>query len=620
MNTMPPSPPSARDPSRHARSGLPAWLAVEPVGPTQAPAPQEAFGIHDILAGLRRIAPAAVVCGVIAALLTGAYVSKVPRTFTAVAQVIHDPGAGQFLLQDPMRRDPGSETARIESQLHLLRSERIATAVITGLDLINDPDFQRDKEDGRFTASTFFAGLRGLLSSPGEAPETGASEPVPPSALDDPMRIAMATFTDRLAVRRVGQSFVLEIAFRAKTPERAAEIANATAAAYVAEDLRGKTDAARQGSQWLEERVEELRLRAVEALRSFERFRATGSPGLLSDARVQAAELETISQATRRVYEAFLGRLSEMTQLASLPAADARIVSHAQVPLTHSDPKITITTLFAGLVGVGFGAVLALARDALNDRLRRSGQLNGLGLTLLGHTRRAHRDGSRRPHGLGTTPASKAVADAAFGGLDDNDLVELRRLRTAVNFALGEQRIRCVGVAPVAPSSGGDGKLALRLAGLSALIGERTLLVDGLGRGAGSRLCGGAKEGLMEVLDRGTGVDGLVIRVADASLFVLPRGGDGQAVSPGDRTGEALGRVLDAFRTGFDMTIMDLPPVLQDPDARAIGPLLDGVVLVAEAGQTRRADIAAAVAQLRSTGTAVLGIVVDGLRPGARFR
>jgi uncharacterized protein involved in exopolysaccharide biosynthesis/Mrp family chromosome partitioning ATPase len=614
-------PPSRQAASEKAHAALSTLLAIDPISGVDAQVPGEGLGIRDILASLRRLAPAAVLSGIIVALGTGAYVSTLPRTYIGYAQVLHEPGASQLLSQDVARRDGGSETARMESQLHVLRSERVAVAVIQRLGLLQDPDFQRDEDEERLTASSFFASVRGALSIfRGTGSEGGTGAPAPSSGLGDPMRVAVASFTDRLAVRRVGQSFVLEIAFRANTPDRAAELANATAAAYVSEGLRAKIDVVRSSSVWLEERVEELRLRAVEALRAHERFRATGSPGLLSDARVQAADLETVSQTARRVYEAFLGRLSEMMQLSSSPIADARIISSAQVPLTHSDPKITITTLFAGLVGAGFGAVAALARDAMDQRLRNRRQLNGLGLPLLGLSRRAHRNRARRPQGLGTQPGSKAVANVAFGGLDDRALAELRQLRATVNRALGDTRIRCVGVTPVDGQQDG-GKLALRLAGLSTLVGERVLLVDGDGRGAGVAFdfLGDTKEGLMELLDRGTGFEDLVVRVADASLFVLPRGGAGQFISPGDRSGDALAKVLDSFRTGFDMTIMSLPPVLMEPDARAIGPMLDGVVLVAVAGQTTRDDLAAAVTQLRSTGTSVLGVVVEDLRPGVSF-
>ena len=64
--------------------------------------------------------------------------------------------------------------------------------------------------------------------------------------------------TDRLTVKRVGLSFLLEIGVSSRSPEKSAQIANAVAAAYIEDQQEVKHQANRTASKWLQERLQEL--------------------------------------------------------------------------------------------------------------------------------------------------------------------------------------------------------------------------------------------------------------------------------------------------------------------------------------------------------------------------
>jgi Mrp family chromosome partitioning ATPase len=68
------------------------------------------------------------------------------------------------------------------------------------------------------------------------------------------------------------------------------------------------------------------------------------------------------------------------------------------------------------------------------------------------------------------------------------------------------------------------------------------------------------------------------------------------------------------LRNSFDFVIVDAPPLAHYPDATALGKLSDGVVLVIEAGSTRRRAASKAVDNLRAQGTAVLAVVLNKQR------
>ncbi len=61
----------------------------------------------------------------------------------------------------------------------------------------------------------------------------------------------------------------------------------------------------------------------------------------------------------------------------------------------------------------------------------------------------------------------------------------------------------------------------------------------------------------------------------------------------------------------FDIVILDTPPVLATADARILGSLSDGVVLVVRAGQTERLAAQRAQNQLVQAGARVLGVVLN---------
>ena len=86
--------------------------------------------------------------------------------------------------------------------------------------------------------------------------------------------MTLAIFQSKLGVNRVSVSYVIEISFTSRDPEKAARIANATADAYVREQLLSKIAAMEQGNEWLEARLNELRRKLNAATQAAQAFRA----------------------------------------------------------------------------------------------------------------------------------------------------------------------------------------------------------------------------------------------------------------------------------------------------------------------------------------------------------
>ena len=65
------------------------------------------------------------------------------------------------------------------------------------------------------------------------------------------------------------------------------------------------------------------------------------------------------------------------------------------------------------------------------------------------------------------------------------------------------------------------------------------------------------------------------------------------------------------LRKAFDFVIVDAPSLAHYQDATASGKLSDGVVLVIEAGSTRRRADRIAVKNLRASGVEILAVVLN---------
>ena len=66
-------------------------------------------------------------------------------------------------------------------------------------------------------------------------------------------------------MKRADRTYVVDVSVTSKDPEKAARIANAVAQAYLTEQTQVRSDAARQVSQSLTARLNELRNRVREA-------------------------------------------------------------------------------------------------------------------------------------------------------------------------------------------------------------------------------------------------------------------------------------------------------------------------------------------------------------------
>src|SRR5262249_51368917 len=143
------------------------------------------------------------------------------------------------------------------------------------------------------------AWLRGRISEDGSSGAAAAQKDAVATQKKDAM---IAAFADRLTVKRLGVSYVIEIGFSSRSPQRAAEIANAVANAYIVDQLEARYQASRTATSWLQDRLRELTDQVSTAERAALAFKAkndiVAADGKLMDEQ-QVADLNSRLVAAR---------------------------------------------------------------------------------------------------------------------------------------------------------------------------------------------------------------------------------------------------------------------------------------------------------------------------------
>ena len=159
-----------------------------------------------------------------------------------------------------------------------------------------------------------------------------------------------------------------------------------------------------------------------------------------------------------------------------------------------------------------------------------------------------------------------------------------------------------------------------------AEIGKRVLLVDGDLRKPSLDLifdipCPGGLAKLLEMDDaiEDTRLDQFILKTAIPNLSLLPT----KAASEGLCTKFHSSRMqvlLERLRTDYDTVIIDSPPMLRMADARVLGWLGDGILLVLRARKTTKEQAAAAYDCLLQDGIHVFGTILNDWNPGKTER
>lgn len=175
----------------------------------------------------------------------------VPPQYTAVTQILIDPTDLRAVGNDTTQPTEMSDAAlmQVESQVNVLKSDAVLRRVVASQGLDYDPEFAR--------GPSFLSALLGRTAMPG-----------------GPALAALDELKRRVQVKRDERTFVVEVDVSSVDPMKAVRIANGIAQAYLDEETQQRADAAKQVSQSLSARLQDLKNSVRDAEEKAEAYKA----------------------------------------------------------------------------------------------------------------------------------------------------------------------------------------------------------------------------------------------------------------------------------------------------------------------------------------------------------
>ena len=234
-----------------------------------------------------------------------------------------------------------------------------------------------------------------------------------------------------------------------------------------------------------------------------------------------------------------------------------------------------------------------------------SGPVNSLGLVkYAGIT-----DGGRNKQ---SKKGAKAVVQpaSAFQGISSYEEA-IRTLRHSILLPDFDRDVRSILITSAEPGAGKSTAI-VHLAIAHAEQGRKTLIIDADLRRPTicKKLNLNGTQGLSNVLLGEVAWKDATVKLEHwPDLDVLPAGAASRRAS--DLVGSMMIDILDEAAKEYDMVLVDAPPLLGFAEALQVATAVDGVVVMARAGETSRSAVASVLGTLNRLRANVLGLVLN---------
>ena len=444
-----------------------------------------------------------------------------------------------------------------------------------------------------FTAHRQYSATAQLLVQSSFDPGAGALQEQPVTQTDVETELQLVTSapvqqavrqrlggTPKVSAAEIGTTNVIAITATSRVPSEAALIANLYANDFVQY---------RQG-------VASRSLASAEAQLRLQISSIGQQLSSLSGAATSAEASALLNQE-----EVLKEQLAQMQVSGAVDTGDVALVTPAQTPDSPSSPKPTQDALLGLVAGLALGLGAAFLRESLDDRLTsKEAAEHAGGAPVLAMTPAVTWRRQKKPLVVAVVDPTSPAAES------------YRSLRTSLQFVRQGQPLRSMVVTSPGVNEGKTATLA-NLGVVFAQAGERVVLVScDLRRPRIGDFFGLDEQvGLTSVLlGQRTLEETLVPVPGFGRLTLLPSGP--VPPNPAELLNSAQAQEIFArLRHHFDLVLIDSPPVLPVTDAAVLARHADATLLLAAAGQTRRADLRRAVEKLEQVNAKMLGIVLN---------
>jgi polysaccharide biosynthesis transport protein len=352
--------------------------------------------------------------------------------------------------------------------------------------------------------------------------------------------------------------------------------------------------------------------------------------------------LKREADGDKNLYEELVRKIREAGINASFQNSSIRVADPARPGLKPVFPKIWLNLLLAFLSSTFLAVAVAVLSDVLDNTVRDPDQVTRLMKTeVIGSlpavknwrrrlspinahsngfhangvpTNGVHSNGHLNGASLnGKSRGSKdlsVVADVGSAALSTYEEA-IRTLRNSILLTDFDRRLRSILLTSASPSEG-KSTVAAHLAATHAGQGKRTLLIDGdLRRPSVHRLYQVPNSvGLSNVLlQQISWRDALVRMPEPTGLDILPAGPSTRRAS--DLIGTGLAELVEEAAREYDLVVLDAPPLLGFAEPLQMASAVDGVIVVARAGNTSRTALSSVVTTLARLRANLVGVVLN---------
>ncbi len=340
-----------------------------------------------------------------------------------------------------------------------------------------------------------------------------------------------------------------------------------------------------------------------------------------SEKAIQYDLLKHEVDTNRQIYQTMLQRVKESSIASAMRATNVRVLDGANPPEHPYKPNLPLNSAAGMVFGLMLGTMTLIAKDRNNANVQEPGDLGMLlGVPELGVIPAA--EASRRQ----LTPVETMFSGAkqiegpeiASSNSENASLVadSFRSVLASILLAGLKRRHQVLVVTSANPSEGKTTTVA-NLGATLANMNRRVLLIDGDIRSPrlhqifkldNSR---GLTSVLRHLARNETGnVQTPIHQTGNPNLDVLT---SGPVIESGADLlfSTAIPILIARYREQYDMVLIDTPPMLLMPDARFLGRVSDGIVLIARSGRTGREAIQAACRRFLEDHTPIVGVVLN---------
>lgn len=277
-----------------------------------------------------------------------------------------------------------------------------------------------------------------------------------------------------------------------------------------------------------------------------------------------------------------------------------RVLEPAATPTEPIGPRMLQNIVLASLIGLGLALAAIVLFELIDDTIKTTEDARkSLGLPVLGSVARFG-SGEYTDRLVTAAPEHARIAEA------------YRVLRTNLQFSGVGKSLHTVMVTSSKPKEG-KSTTAANLAAVIAQSGKRVILVDADLRRPVQHLIYELdnQEGVTTAfLDEGVQMERLLKPVTTGSLSVLTSGPIPH--NPAELLdSQRMVEILNELKRKADYVVIDSPPMLSVADATILASRVDGVLLVVDAGFTRRGVAKRTKEALQGIGANVVGVVVN---------